>query len=205
MTDEPTNAAQQSPLKAVTEDDARRRLQLRVAAKLMGYLAFAGVVYVFISAIMSGDGEVPSVPSMRVSIASLQPGQTDFLTWEGRPVLVHRRSNADVIQLRTADERIKDPDSLRSEQPDFALTPLRSQNFEHFVAIALGTGQGCTVEFLPQSEEIFQGKPWEGGFMDSCGKDRYDLAGRVYDDQYAGKNLQVPQYTIEGDTLILGR
>ena len=205
MTEEPTNTAQQAPIKAVTEDDARRRLRLRVAAKLMGYLAFAGVVYVFISAIMSGDGEVPNVPSMRVSIAALQPGQTEFMTWEGRPVLVYRRSNADVVQLRTADERIKDPDSLSSEQPDFAQTPLRSQNIEHFVAIALGTGQGCTVEFLPQSDESFQGEPWTGGFMDSCGKDRYDLAGRVFDDQYAGKNLQVPQYTIEGDTLILGR
>lgn len=205
MKEEPADTVQQAPTKAVTREDAKRRLRLRVAAKMMGYVAFAGVIYVFISAIMSGDGKVPSVPSMRVNIAALQPGQTEFLTWEGRPVLVYRRTDTDVVQLRSVDERIKDPNSSHSVQPEFAMNAMRSQSIEYFVAIALGTGQGCTVEFVAGTEELFQGSPWHGGFMDSCGKDRFDLAGRVFDNQYADKNLSVPQYSIEGDTLILGK
>jgi len=192
-------------IKPSSAEDASRRLKLRVAAKMMMYLGFAGVVYVFISAIMSGDGEVPSVPSLRVDISDIQPEQANFLTWEGRPVLIYRRSDADVVNLRTGDSRIKDPESAGSEQPEFARNAMRSRTPDYFVAIALGTGQGCTVEHVPAADEQFQGQAWDGGFMDSCGKDRFDLAGRVYRGQYAGKNLKVPQYAIDGSMLILGR
>ncbi|MFK8082232.1 MAG: hypothetical protein AB8B97_18245 [Granulosicoccus sp.] len=172
---------------------------------MMMYIGFAGVVYVFISALMSGDGEVPSVPSLRVEIAHVQPGETDFLTWQGRPVVVYRRQMADVAKLRSEDSRLRDPNSALSEQPAFAQNAMRSVSPDYFVAIALGTGQGCTVEFLPAADDLFQGRSWDGGFMDSCGKDRYDLAGRVYAGQYATRNLKVPPYAIEGTTLILGR
>jgi len=196
---------QETGIKAVSEEDKRKRLRLRVAAKMMMYLGFAGVVYVFISAITSGDGEVPAVPSMRVEIANLQPGQVQFLTWQGRPVLIYRRTDADVVALRTADPRLRDPGSNSSQQPDTAKNDFRSVNPDYFVAIALGTGRGCSVEHVPASSEMFQGMAWSGGFIDSCDKDRFDLAGRVYDNQYAGKNLQVPPYAMEGTTVILGR
>ena len=195
----------QNQLKPATPEAEQRRLKLRVAIKLMLYLGFAGIVYVFISAIMSGDGEVPSVPSLRVDIADLEPGQVNFLTWEGRPVVIYRRTDEDIVNLRSLDERILDQDSAASEQPEFAQNAMRSQSADYFVAIALGTGQGCTVELVPANSELFQGQPWKGGFLDSCGQDRYDLAGRVYADQYAGRNLRVPQYTISGSTLVLGR
>jgi len=199
------NAVQNTQIKPATSRDATRRLRLRVAAKMMMYLGFAGVVYVFISAIMSGDGEVPTVPSLRVDIADIEAGEAELLTWEGRPVLVYRRSAADLANLRTQDPRLSDPDSARSDQPPFAQNTLRSESPDYFVAIALGTGQGCNVVHLPATQEMFEGRPWNGGFMDSCGKDRYDLAGRVYRGQYATRNLKVPQYAIEGTTLILGR
>ena len=199
------NDVHQNQLKPATPEAEQRRLKLRVAIKLMLYLGFAGIAYVFLSAFMSGDGEVQNVPSMRVDIADIEPGQANFLTWEGRPVLVYRRTDEDIVKLRTADSRIRDPDSDASEQPDFAQNAMRSQSADYFVAIAIGTGQGCTVELIPASTEPFQGQPWGGGFLDSCGQDRYDLAGRVYSDQYAGKNLRVPQYTVDGNTLVLGR
>ena len=199
------NAVEYSQIKPTSSEAEQRRLRLRVAIKMMAYLGFAGIVYVFISAIMSGDGEVPNVPSMRVDIAGIQPGQAEFLSWEGRPVVVYRRSDEDVVSLRTENPRTRDSDSASSGQPEFARTAMRSQNPDYFVAIALGTGQGCTVELVPASSQKFQGQLWSGGFLDSCGKDRYDLAGRVYDDQYATENLRVPQYSIEGSTLILGQ
>lgn len=171
----------------------------------MMVLAFAGIVYVFIAAIRSGSGEVPSVPSLRVDLSGIVAGEAQFLTWEGRPVLVYRRLDEDIVTLRTDDDRLLDADSSRSRQPALAQNEFRSQLPEWFVAIALGTGQGCTVNHIPAADEIFRDKPWPGGFTDSCGTDRYDTAGRVFKDQYARENLQVPQYTIEGDLLILGR
>lgn len=192
-------------IKAPSVEDAQRRLRLRVVAKMMMYLALAGIAYVFISALSSGDSEVPEVPGLRVNIGALQPGEVEFLTWEGRPVLVYRRSDQDIVALRSSDPRLEDPQSLRSEQPDDFQNAWRSPVPEYFVAIALGTGQGCNMVYLPAQSDQFQQQPWAGGFMDSCGKDRFDLAGRVYEKQYASENLKVPQYTIEGTTLILGR
>ena len=171
----------------------------------MLYLGFAAIVYVFFAALRSGDGEVRSVPSLRVSIGEMEVGDTRFLSWEGRPVLVYRRSDADVVSLRSGDERLLDPESTKSEQPVFASNAYRSQKPEWFVSLALGTGQGCSVEWVPADQATFQGKPWNGGFRDSCGQDRYDVACRVYKSQYASRNLIVPQYSIDADTLVLGR
>ncbi|MFK7891575.1 MAG: hypothetical protein AB8B63_12245 [Granulosicoccus sp.] len=189
----------------VDPDSSRRRLRLRVAAKLMVYLAFAGIVYVFVSALMSGDGKVPDVPSMRVDISQLQPGDIEFVNWQNRPIVIYRRTDGDIEQLGVLAQRLLDANSVSSEQPMGLNNDFRSRVPEWFVAIGLGTGQGCTVELLPASDELFQREAWPGGFIDSCGKDRYDFAGRVIDGQYATRNLTVPLYSIEENTLILGR
>jgi len=193
------------PVNPVKPEDAARRLKLRVAAKLMLYLGMAGIAFVVISAISSGTGEVPTVPSMKVDIASVQPGEVQFETWEGRPVVLYRRTDQDVVNLRTTDDRLLDAASEKSEQPESMQNDFRSESADWFVAIAFGTDMGCAIEHLPPSEETFQGNAWLGGFADTCRKARYDLAGRVYQSQYASRNLVVPQYSIAGDTLILGR
>lgn len=195
----------QQQIREATPEDMLKRRRLRVIAKLMAYVGFAAMVYVIASAIMSGDGKVPNIPTQRVDVSQLQAGNVEFLTWQGRPVLVYRRTDEQVVNLRTLDARLKDADSSRSDQPAFAKNDTRSADLELFVAIALGTGQGCVVEVLPATDQLFQGKPWQGGFMDSCGKDRFDFAGRVYKDQYAGENLRVPQYSVEGASVILGK
>ena len=192
-------------MKSKDTDTARRRLKLRVAAKLMIYVGFAGVLYVFFAAFRSGDGKIPSLPGMRVSIAHIQPGEADFFSWEGRPVVVYRRLQTDASMLRSDDKRLLDASSMNSEQPESSINAWRSETPEWFVALALGTDLGCSIALLPASNELFQGQVWSGGFVDSCRKARYDLAGRVYKSQYAERNLIVPRYGIVDDTLILGR
>lgn len=193
------------PVKPISPEAAARRLKLRVAAKLMLYLAMASVAYVFISAIRSGTGEVPAVPSLRVIVEDMQPGESRFLTWEGRPVVLYRRTDGDIVNLRTEDDRLLDPLSKKSDQPPMASNALRSESPDWFVAIALGTDLGCSIEFLPADGTFFQTKAWQGGFADTCRKARYDLAGRVYKSQYATRNLAVPQYAFKEGALILGR
>ena len=189
----------------LSADDQRRRLRLRVAAKLMVGFATLCLLYVLIAQVFSGGGETPSMPSLRVAIGDLQPGESRVISWEDRPVMLYRRQDADYSQLRSADERLLDATSRKSEQPDDYRDDFRSASPDLFVAIALGTDLGCPVSFLPPQTAEFQGKPWSGGFIDSCRKARYDLAGRVYRSQYADRNLVVPRYVLEGDTLILGR
>lgn len=193
------------PLKPTSPEDHQRRLKLRVAAKLMLGVAVLGVLYVFIAAIRSGTGEVATVPSLRIALADLLPGESRLLSWEGRPVLLYRRQDSDYASLRTPDGRLSDAMSTKSTQPEAFTNDFRSATPDLFVAIALGTDLGCSISYLPPDDAQFQGKPWNGGFVDSCRKSRYDAAGRVYEAQYADRNLVVPPYTFTSDILILGR
>lgn len=147
---------------------------------------------------------MPDLPGMRIEIGQMTPGEVQFHQWQGRPILIYRREPVQITALQQQDERLRDPSSQRSRQPDAFTDSFRSASPEWFVAIAVGTGHGCLVELQAASDELFQSRTWAGGFKDTCGEDRYDLAGRVYSGQYADKNLAVPDYRIEGNTLVLG-
>lgn len=191
--------------RTLSEQDRRRRLKLRVAAKLLVALGLLALLRVLVAQVFSGGGTTPEIPTMRVSLATLAVGELRVIDWENRPVLVYRRGSTEVAALGNADDRLLDADSARSVQPEAYRNALRSSQADLFVAIGLGTDLGCAVSLLPADGSPFQGQPWGGGFVDGCRGARYDLAGRVYRSQYADRNLVVPAYSVEGQTLILGR
>ncbi len=180
-----------------------RRQRLRVALKLMLFLGAFGVLFVFMSAFFSNSTNERVFETMRVPLGQHAPGTVEFYNWNGRPVLVLHRTPE---QIATLDDEagLRDPISRRSKQPEFALNSHRSRVPQWFVAIAAGTDLNCAIEFLPTEVADFRGKSWPGGFGDACRGARYDLAGRVYKDQHARKNLSVPPYTISGEYLVLG-
>ena len=187
---------------------ARRLLRLRVLLKSMVATAVAVVAFVCLSVFLSDDGEEDTLPGRRFAIGDMRPGETRTLVWDGRAVLVHRRTPAQIRHLEDADgtlaSRLRDPSSARSEQPAGMDGALRSSDPEWFVAIGLGTDYGCPVGWLAPEAAPFAGLPWPGGFVDGCRGSRYDLAGRVYAGQYADRNLVVPPHAIEDGALRLG-
>jgi len=189
-------------------DRARRLLGLRVLLKSMLAVAALVVVFVSFAAFLSDDGEEDTLPGLRVAIGDMAVGETRLLDWDGRAVLVHRRTPDEVALLEEGSLRpsLRDPESTKSEQPDTMRTVLRSGSPEWFVAIGLGTDAGCPVRYLAPAVTGFAGGPWPGGFVDTCRGSRYDLAGRVYARQYADRNLVVPTHAVTDDgTLVLGR
>ena len=187
---------------------ARRLLRLRVLLKTMLAGAACVVAFVCFSAFLSDDGTEDTLPGWRVAVGDMLPGETRMLTWDGRAVVVHRRTPEQIRLLEDADDtlrtRLRDPDSTRSEQPDTMRDALRSKDPEWFVAIGLGTDYGCPVAWLAPEPTLFAGAPWPGGFVDSCRGSRYDLAGRVYAGQYADRNLVVPPHSVDDGVLLLG-
>jgi len=189
-------------------DRARRLLGLRVLLKSMIAFAFAVVVFVVLSVFLSDDGEEDTLPGLRVAVGDMLAGETRLLTWDGRAVLVHRRTPEEIARLEenAARASLRDPESAKSEQPVTMRGALRSSAPEWFVAIGLGTDYGCPVGYLAPEEAPFAGAAWPGGFVDGCRGSRYDLAGRVYAGQYADRNLVVPPHSVGADgTLVLGR
>ena len=184
------------------------RLRLRVIAKSMLAVAFLAVTFVFLSAFLSGDREAETTPALRVNVADVRVGETIVEMWEGRPVLVQRRTPEAIAALRAGpppSPALRDAASEDSIQPDAIDPALRSHEPEWFVALGLGTDQGCPISALPADPgEDFAGAPWAGGFVDACRGSRYDGAGRVFDGQYADRNLVVPAHFLRGDTLVIG-
>jgi len=182
-----------------------RRLRLRVLAKLMVLCAFLAIIYVGVAGFTVSNKPGSSVSALRVPLEGIEPGSMKTLVWGSRPVLIYHRSSEDIARLGLNDDRLRDPASKKSEQPPFADNEFRSRNPQWFIAIALGTDLGCSLDYVPATDSYFQRELWMGGFVDSCRKARYDLAGRVYSDQFATENLAVPDYSIDENTLVLGQ
>lgn len=190
----------------ISAADQARRLRLRVMAKGLISIAAAAIVFVAIAFFFSGNDERPRIPTQSVDIDDLQAGEAKRVLWQGRPVIILRRTSEMVAALQAqegaAARALRDPSSRRSEQPVTMAGPTRSLRPEWFIAIALGTDQGCPVAF---TELVDVG----AGFIDECRGSIYDVAGRVFAGQYADRNLAVPRYAIETvdgrQRVILGR
>ena len=174
-----------------TRQSAQKRQMLRVATKLMfgvGVLAFVGLL---VSSMSSSKSVSVDLSTMLIDTSSIEEGQVQYKLWHGRPILIYRRTADDLQTLELSSQSLTDANSKYSTQPDFAKTPLRSLAPEWFVAFSSGTDQGCPIKLLARH------------FADTCRGSSYDLAGRVYSDQPATKNLAVPPYKIKPNGNIL--
>ena len=194
-TSQDTSHSARQVAQKVAQQAAQKRQMLRVATKLMfaiGVLAFVGLL---ISSMSNSESVATNLPSMLVDTSGIEEGQVDYTVWHGRPVLIYRRTLDDLQALRLVTQNLVDAASEQSRQPDFPNVQLRSLTPEWFVAFSSGTDMGCPIKLD------------SGRFTDTCRGSSYDLAGRVYSDQRATKNLAVPSYTIKpnGDILLGGR
>ncbi|MDH3762462.1 MAG: hypothetical protein OEU50_15885 [Gammaproteobacteria bacterium] len=125
--------------------------------------------------------------SYRFKVGELDSDQVRILQRDSLSILVIRRSDSTISNLKQGFGNLQDPTSSRSNQPEFARNALRSKHPEIFVSYALGTDLGCTLEVLQnQLKEI-------------CGNARYDFAGRALDSDKAFQNLVVPDYNFSND------
>ncbi|MBD3671623.1 MAG: hypothetical protein HUJ29_12710 [Gammaproteobacteria bacterium] len=178
----------------------RKRLYLRVTVKLM----FLGLVLALgITLLRSIPATRDNAGLMRYDLTSLRTGEMVKLEWGKRRVLLLRRETSDV-DLTKIDDHLLDPNSRHATQPEFAETPWRSLSREYFIALDYGTDLNCELEYVATHEQSKAPAPWLGGFRDRCRGSWYDLAGRVYREQHALRNLSVPQYRIEDGQLLLG-
>ena len=189
-------------------DRANRLLKLRVAMKSMIAFAFAVVVFVFFSAFLSDDGEEGTLPGYRVAVGDMTPGETRMLNWDGRAVLVHRRTAGEIARLEANAARgaLRDPESAESVQPEgmrgglpFGLPGMvRRDRSRH--------GLGLPDELPPARGRAVRGRTVAGRLSSTAAAARATTSpGAVYARQYADRNLVVPPHVVHEDgTLLLG-
>ena len=125
--------------------------------------------------------------------------------WRGKPVWVLRRTPEMNENITTLDDRLRDPESQTASQPSYVQGPLRSVREEYAVLVGICTHLGCSPQFRPEVAPADLGPNWLGGFYCACHGSRYDLAGRVYSNQPAPDNLEIPPHRFDDDvTLTIG-
>ncbi|MEM6985732.1 MAG: hypothetical protein AAF499_04255, partial [Pseudomonadota bacterium] len=129
--------------------------------------------------------------------AALQPGESIRTEIGNLPVLVVRRGPEQLASLD--DQHVNDAGSWQSAEPLGVDSRHRSIDPRFLVIEALGTALQCELTVLPASNELFQGRPWQGGLADKCQGERYDWAGRAFRDQNAKRNVRVLPHTVDDD------
>ncbi len=167
-----------------------RLVLLRATRYLLGLL---GLALIFVLADFTIDLKPSAVhSSYRFPLNKIPLDQPIWLRQDNLTVLLIRRSNQVIEDLKKPGNDLQDADSNSSRQPDYAKNGLRSRDEQYFVAYGLGTDLGCSLE-----EGI------EYTLRESCGSARYDYAGRAIYGGNRFQNLRIPDYTFNHDFSIL--
>ncbi len=186
MCDEEVNTSRRSWLIAVT-----------TALGLTGIGAWATPFIRFLSP--SARAKAGGAP-IGVDISLIPEGTLKIVEWRGIPIYIIRRSKKDLIQLKSIEPELKDPESETDQQPDYARNQTRSIKPEILVVEGICTHLGCTPKMRTATEE--------GEFNSlfcPCHGSRFDFAGRVYRNVPAPDNLRIPNHHYaDEDLLIIG-
>jgi ubiquinol-cytochrome c reductase iron-sulfur subunit len=185
-------------------DQGKRRFLLTATTVASGVAASAAAVPFVASMLPSERAKAAGAP-VEVDISQLGPGQKMVVEWRGKPVWIVHRTPEMLKTLEADDARVADPESKRSQQPDYAKNEVRSLKPEYLVVVGICTHLGCSpVDRLASQPEPFEAD-WHGGFYCPCHGSLFDLAGRVYRNKPAPDNLTVPPYKFLADTkLVIG-
>ncbi|MBX9606087.1 MAG: ubiquinol-cytochrome c reductase iron-sulfur subunit [Gammaproteobacteria bacterium] len=184
-----------------TAVDLDRRRFLTGTAAVIGGIGAATAAVPFIASFQpSAKAKAIGAP-VEADISAIEPGQRVTYKWRGKPVWVMRRTPEQIDALK-AGGPLRDPESIESEQPEFAKNAWRSSKPEYLVLVGICTHLGCSPSFRPVPDAE-TGADWKGGFYCPCHGSKFDLAGRVYAGVPAPLNMVVPPYKYLTDTRIL--
>ena len=183
----------------------RKRRVLLTATTLAGGAAAGAAAVPFVASMMPSERAKAAGAPVELDIANLGPGQKMVVEWRGKPVWLVYRTKEMLKAIRAVDALVADPESQRSEQPEYAQNEFRSLKPEYLVVVGICTHLGCSpVDRFERKPEPFEAD-WQGGFYCPCHGSLFDLAGRVYKNKPAPTNLVVPPYQfLAQDKLLIG-
>jgi ubiquinol-cytochrome c reductase iron-sulfur subunit len=183
-----------------------KRRFLIAASSVAGAVAAVGTATpFFLSMLPSARARAAGAP-VDADISKVEPGMMIRVEWRGQPVWVLHRTPEMLEDVKKMDSRVADPNSDGSTQPDYAKNEYRSAKPEYLVLVGICTHLGCSpTAKLEAGAESGLGPDWLGGFFCPCHGSKFDLAGRVFKDVPAPRNLVVPPYKFVSDSrLIIG-
>lgn len=183
-------------------NNGRRRF-LVAATSVVGAAGAVGVAVPFVGSWFPSARAKAAGAPVRVNIGKIEPGQQIVAEWRGQPVFVSRRTQEALQTLEEMTDRLADPLSEASSQPDYVEGIARAIKPELLVVMGICTHLGCSPLFRPEVASADMGAEWKGGYFCPCHSSRYDMSGRVFRGQPAPLNLPVPPHSYESDDVII--
>jgi ubiquinol-cytochrome c reductase iron-sulfur subunit len=174
----------------------RRRTLLVGATTLTGSAALTGTAVILIQSMGPSEAAKAAGAPVDVDLTAIAPNALLTVEWRGKPVWILHRSARMLALLDQHKEMLVDPLSRQDQQPPYAANATRSIRPDFMVMTALCTHLGCVPLYRPQdnADAAALGPQWAGGFYCPCHGSRFDLAGRVYKNVPAPRNLEVPPH-----------
>ncbi|QID18565.1 ubiquinol-cytochrome c reductase iron-sulfur subunit [Nitrogeniibacter mangrovi] len=183
--------------------DSSRR-QLLLATSVAGGAAAAATAVPFVASLTPSERAKAAGAPVEADVSKLAPGEMMTVEWRGKPVWILRRTEEMLASLPKLDDRVADPHSDKSEQPEYAKNETRSIKPEYLIAVGICTHLGCSPSAkFATGEESGLGADWLGGFLCPCHGSTFDLAARVFKSKPAPTNLVIPPHKYLTDTTIL--
>ena len=180
-----------------------RRRFLTLATAGAGAVATAGVAVPFLASFSPSEKAKAAGAPVELDISKIEAGQMLTAEWQGKPIWVLNRTEAQQKEVPALNGEMADPTSEVEHQPEYCKNELRSIKPNIFVAIGICTHLGCSPTYRPDLAPADLGAEWKGGFFCPCHGSKFDLAGRVYKGVPAPTNLVIPPYKYLTDATIL--
>lgn len=132
--------------------------------------------------------EVLATASTELDLEPIEEGQRVTVMWRGKPVFVAHRTQQEIEAARQVNL-----DELRDPEPDEERAPRP----EWLIVVGICTHLGC----VPLGNRPGEPRGEWGGWFCPCHGSHYDTAGRIRKGP-APRNLEVPPYTFQTDTLV---
>lgn len=181
-----------------------RRRVLTAATSVVGAVGVVGAAVPFVGSWNPSAKAKAAGAPVRANIGKMEPGQMITVEWRGKPVYLVRRTPEALAGLDKVESKLRDPESMESDQPEYVQNETRAVKEEFLVLLGLCTHLGCAPSFRPEvGASDLGGEEWQGGFFCPCHGSKFDMAGRVYKGVPAPTNLTVPPHRYETDSLLI--
>ena len=137
---------------------------------------------------MNPAADTLAAATTEVDLEPIEEGQSITVIWQGKPVFIRRRTNAEIREAENVDLALL---------PDPQADDKRIQKAEWLVVVGICTHLGC----IPKGQRVGERRGDYGGWFCPCHGSHYDTSGRIRKGP-APENLAVPRYAFLDETTI---
>lgn len=190
---------------SMTDNINKSRRTLLLSTGAVGVVGAGFAAVPFLKSWLPSERAKAMGGPVKANISKVEPGQMLSVLWRGQPVFLVNRTEEQTGVLEKLNDRLKDPTSESSIQPDYIDSIFRARKDNFLVIIGICTHLGCVPSYFPELVPQKFDNEWKGGFFCPCHSSMFDISGRVFYGSPAGRNLDIPPHTyLDNNTIEIG-